>query len=113
MKLGKISEKEVIGVLGGVLVGRFLFQSKSIMVLSAMGIAGGIIAHYMVKGKTDGDKYIQDVKDMVATEEPEAESNFYGTNREIEFNKQLGYATPNGSLTLSEPKDFMDINFNE
>jgi hypothetical protein len=29
----------------------------------------------------------------------------------MEFNERLGYHTPSGELTATEPKDFMDINF--
>lgn len=107
----KFGLKEGSGVVAGVVVGKFIFKSNNILVITAMGVAGGIIAHYMFNKneKKDSLDYISQVEEEMQDEEEE--SSFYGTNREMEFNKNIGYHTPNGQMTEQEPRDYMDINF--
>ena len=107
-----IGLKEGVGVVAGVVVGKYIFKSNNLLILTAMGVAGGVMAYYLIKSKSDSsksDKYVTNVEEEM--EESEEESNFYGTNREMEFNKTLGYHTPNGQMTEQEPRDYMDINF--
>ena len=101
----------IIGVVAGVGVGHFVMKSKNIYVLIGMGLLGGIIATQIKPKNTNVDDYISDVDAKLDSDENEDESNFYGVNNEMRFDKQLGYHTPNGQITATEPKDFMDISF--
>lgn len=105
-----IGLKEGAGVVAGVVVGKFIFKSNNLLVISALGIAGGVIAHYVFNKKDNSDKYIAQIQEGI-DEVMEEESNFYGVNKEMEFNKSIGYHTPNGIMTEQEPRDYMDVNF--
>jgi F0F1-type ATP synthase assembly protein I len=126
ISLDKISKstsaKTIAGVVVGVGVGHFVFKSKSPLFLIAIGIAGGLLTNLFFKTKAEKEaeeteKYLsameQDIKKSISLTNPneEEKTNFYGTNKEMEFNERLGYHTPSGELTATEPKDFMDINF--
>lgn len=106
----KIGIKESVGFLTGVVVGKFIFKSNNLLVLTALGVAGGVISHFLIKNKdAETKEYISNLKEEISNHE--VESNFYGTNREMEFNKDLGYHTPNGKIVEQEPRDFMDVNY--
>jgi|LakMenE18May11ns_1017448.scaffolds.fasta_scaffold9931350_4 hypothetical protein len=126
ISLDKISKstsaKTIAGVVVGVGVGHFVFKSKSPLFLIAIGIAGGLLTNLFFKTKAEKEaeeteKYLsameKDIKKSISLTNPneEEKTNFYGTNKEMEFNERLGYHTPSGELTATEPKDFMDINF--
>lgn len=116
------SAKTIAGVVVGIGVGHFVFKSKSPLFLIAIGIAGGLLTNLFFKTKAEKEaeeteKYLstmeKEIKNFIPLTNPneEEKTNFYGTNMEIEFDKSLGYHTPSGELTATEPKDFMDINF--
>lgn len=126
ISLDKISKstsaKTIAGVVVGIGVGHFVFKSKSPLFLIAIGIAGGLLTNLLFKTKAEKDaeeteKYLsameKEIKNFIPLTNPneEEKTNFYGTNMEMEFDKSLGYHTPSGELTATEPKDFMDINF--
>jgi len=104
----KVQTKEIVGVAAGLAFGALVLNSKNIFVLMALGVAGGLIAHNVKF------KYVKDGETIIDTESEQVEdesSEFYGENKEMEFNKTIGYHTPNGVLEATEPKDFMDISF--
>lgn len=126
ISLDKISKstsaKTIAGVVVGVGIGHYVFKSKSPIFLIAIGIASGMLVNLLFKTKAEKEaeeteKYLsameKDIKKSISLTNPneEEKTNFYGTNMEIEFDKSLGYHTPSGELTATEPKDFMDINF--
>jgi len=108
----KIGVNTVLGVVSGVGVGYLLLKSKNIYVLMGMGLLGGIIATQIKPKNSDVDDYMSKVdSDLDSIEEEVDKSSFYGVNKEMQFDKKLGYHTPNGTITATEPKDFMDISF--
>lgn len=135
-----VTIKSVGGVIVGIAVGQFILKSKNILFLTAMGLAGGIIAYNLSKqkgssstrkstksaspNKTDTFTFIKKVEDSISDEldvnnEDLEESNepmeyFYGENKEMQFDESLGYKSPYSTqLEFEKPSDFMDIHFNE
>ena len=130
-----VNPKTIGGVVVGVAVGHFVIKSRSVLFLTAMGLAGGVIAHYLTKGKTTSTPtksqtsptaskvtFIKKVEDSISDEldvenedvQDEQMESFYGVNKEMLFDEQLGYKPPYSTkLEFERPSDFMDINFNE
>jgi hypothetical protein len=136
MNSNVVNYKTIGGVVVGVAVGHFVIKSRSVLFLTAMGLAGGLVAHYLTKSKTSASgkapasspsasakmTFIKKVEDSISDEldvnnedvENEEMESFYGTNREMQFDESLGYKSPyNTQLEFERPADFMDINFNE
>jgi len=138
-----INVKTISGVVVGVAVGHFVIKSRSVLFLTAMGFAGGLIAHHFLKPKASSSKtpsktlsklsltpieeeksktFLRKVDDSISDElDVENEDvasdemeNFYGENREMQFDESLGYKSPyKKELKFEKPNDFMDISFNE
>jgi hypothetical protein len=127
-----VNVKTVGGVVVGVAVSHFVFKSRSVFFLTAMGLAGGLVAYYLTKpkGTVDSSKapskptatnvtFIKKVEDSISDElevenKDEEMESFYGVNKEMLFDEQLGYKPPyDTQLQFEKPSDFMDINFNE
>lgn len=114
--------KTVSGVVVGVGIGHFAFKSKSPLFLISIGIVGGLLANALIKTSSEkksdeAEKYLKDMQQdieksiVIPNASDEEQSNYYGTNREMQFDKSIGYHTPTGTLSATEPKDFMDIDF--
>jgi hypothetical protein len=129
-----VNAKTIGGVVVGVAIGHFVVKSRSVLFLTAMGLAGGVILHYLTKGKTSSTPtksqtptatkitFIKKVEDSISDElevenedvQDEQMESFYGVNKEMLFDEQLGYKPPYSTkLEFEKPSDFMDINFNE
>jgi len=126
-----VNAKTVGGVVVGVAVSHFVFKSRSVFFLTAMGLAGGLVAYYLTKpkGTTDSSKapskptatnvtFIKKVEDSISdgleVDNEEEMESFYGVNKEMLFDEELGHTPPyNTQLQFEKPSDFMDINFNE
>ena len=127
-----VNAKTVGGVVVGVAVGHFVIKSRSVLFLTAMGLAGGLIAYYFTKPKATNDSakapvtpkattltFMEKVEDSISDElevdnNEEKMESFYGVNKEMLFDEQLGHTPPyNTQLQFEKPSDFMDINFNE
>ena len=113
MDFNNITIKTFGGVLAGVTVGAFIFKSKNFLVLTALGVGGGMLANHIVK-MMDKDKatneYINNVKKDIEDSLVEEKASFYGVNKEMLFEKQLGYNIPiNNEMIEDKPSNYADI----
>lgn len=113
-----INVKNIAGVGVGLALGHFVFKSKSPLVLVAFGLGGGILAHHLLKSKSqttaqvnqDTNNYLQQVsEDVNATlnNVSDEASSVEG----IKFNPKYGYMMPYGTIEEDNPSEFMDIRF--
>ena len=120
----KINTNTAIGLIAGIGVGRYIFKSKSVLFLTVFGVTSGLLTNYLVNKygkKTPEDKYLSDMEKNIKIDDEKIanslrkelaseSSNFYGVNKEMEFNKQLGYHVPiDYELKIDKASDYMDL----
>lgn len=106
--------KNIAGVGAGVLLGHFVFKSKSPLVLMAFGLGGGIVAHTLLKNRQQKiDANSKNVKDYMEQVETDVEATIKPTKPKSgeAFNPEVGYITPFGQVEEDKPKEYMDVSF--
>ena len=106
--------KNIAGVGAGVVLGHFVFKSKSPLVLMAFGLGGGIIAHTIFKNRQQKiDQTNTEVKDYMEQVKTDVEATLTTSRPKSgeAFNPEVGYITPYGQVEEDSPMEYMDISF--
>lgn len=99
----KMAISSVAGATAAVLIAKKMMKTKNTYVMVGIGIAGALVGN-MICSKLCKSS----VPQMASTNnEFEPQSGMV----DFEFNPEVGYATPHGTMTMESPESEFDLSF--